>query len=573
MKKVLSLVLMLFLFAACTTNTPPEEPVILNYEATSESSQTESAPAGNIETINLNNVELSGSIHINQLGYRPNDMKRAVLPQNVNAFRIVRFSDGVVVYEGTASEPMYCPASEETVRIADFSTVTASGEYVIYTSGERSYPFIIDENVYTDVRRALLDFFHYQKCGVDLDAGVWSHPACHITEAYILNTGGEETGETKDVSGGWHHAGDYGRYIVPSAMTVAQLLWAYELSPNPDVDVPEIVWFKIEWMLKMQDEATGGVYHKVTCKRFPALNVMPERETGLLVLSPISATSTANFAATMAMASRFYPEQSDMLLAAAERAWEWCIANPNAPSFRNPRGVLTGEYGDNNSNDERLWAACELFIATGEERYHDYIKTADLSVGLGWQRMGTYGLVAYLLGEGDNADDELYQNMKGLLLSEASIIYQKYQADPHGVSLDTDYYWGSNMLVSNNAVTLLFASILDADAKEDYANAALDHMHYLLGKNALSQSYVTGFGSKAAQNPHHRPSVAMGQAVPGMVVGGPNKVTRGDPTLDTNRSGFPPAKCYIDHKDSYASNETAIYWNSPMYLAAALLGF
>jgi endoglucanase len=200
-------------------------------------------------------------------------------------------------------------------------------------------------------------------------------------------------------------------------MTVAGLLLAYELSPNPDRELPEMVWFELEWMLKMQDSETGGVYHKVTCKQFDALDEMPQDEHEELVLSPISPTATADFAGTMALASRFYPEKKDILLAAAKRAWDWCIANPNAPNFKNPADIGTGEYGDSNNKDELFWAACELFIATGEEAYHDVIKSGDVYSGLGWPDMGTYGLIAYLHHAKDKADSALTETMKNKLLS------------------------------------------------------------------------------------------------------------------------------------------------------------
>jgi endoglucanase len=495
------------------------------------------------------------------------------LPEEDDIFYIVRVSDETVVFTGNTFPPMISPASDETVRIADFSSLTEPGEYILYTKDGHSYPFLIDENVYAGLRSGLLDFFHYQKCGVELEAGPWSHPACHMSEAYVLTQDGEETGETKDVSGGWHDAGDYGRYVVPSAVSIAQLLWAYELSPNPDEDVLDVVWFKIEWMLKMQDEVSGGVYHKVTCRNFPPLDIMPEKETAKLVLSPISATATANYAATLAMASRFYPEYRDYLLASAKKAWDWCLANPDAPGFKNPRGVNTGEYGDGNSRDERFWAACELYVATGDEVFLEHIKTLGLSTGLGWASMGTYGLMAYLFGAQEETDPDLYAEMKTRLLNAARDIFNQYEKDPYGVSLGTNYWWGSNMAVGNNAVTLLLANLMDDTNEQAYRGAALDHIHYLLGKNALSQGYVTGFGSKPAENPHHRPSVAVRQTLPGMVVGGPNKSTGDDPTLKRFRDGEPPMKAYIDHIDSYASNEVTIYWNSPMYLAAALLGF
>jgi endoglucanase len=161
--------------------------------------------------------------------------------------------------------------------------------------------------------------------------------------------------------------------------------------------------------------------------------------------------------------------------------------------------------------------------------------------------------------------------MKAAMAADVKSAMDAYRKDPFGISLGASFPWGSNMYLANNAAMLLLYNIIDPD--DEYYDAALEHMSYLLGKNALSQSYITGFGSNASKNPHHRLSVAAGQTVPGMVVGGPTGKTSDDPILNANRSGQPPMKCYIDDKDSYASNEVAIYWNSPVYLVLALLDF
>ena len=507
------------------------------------------------------------SIHINQLGYRLNDLKKAVIPQGDVAFCVKRACDKTIVYKGLAGEAVYDAASDDTVRVADFSAVTEAGEYVLCTADANSYPFVIADNPYANLRAALLEMLNYQKCGVDLDCGLWSHPACHTSIATAYGTG-----DKKDVSGGWHDAGDYGRYIVPAAVTVADLLLAHELSPNPDPELLETVWFELEWMLKMQDAETGGVYHKVTCRQFNALDEMPHDEHGELILSPISPTATADFSAVMALASRFYPHKKDVLLDAAKRAWDWCAANPDAPNFKNPSGIQTGEYGDKSDKDERFWAACELFVATGDETYHDAIKSGGLYAGLWWANVGTYGLAAYLFHAGEKADAALLLQMKDMLLSACGDIMAFYRNDPYGVSLGTRYRWGSNFDVGNNAMTLLLGSRFVEDAKE-YKEAALEHMHYLLGRNPLSLSYVTGFGSASPNHPHHRPSVAMGSTVPGMVVGGPNMHIGQDIALRAYCEGLPPSKCFVDHQESFSANEITIYWNSTIYFVAAVLGF
>jgi endoglucanase len=520
-------------------------------------------------------------IHINQLGYRLNDPKKAVIPQDASAFQIVRVADEAVVYSGTASGPVTDSASMDTVRIADFSCLTEAGEYVVRVSGHeegsRSYPFVIGDNPYAGLCAALLDMFNYQKCGVDLECGLWSHPACHTALATVYGAG-----EKKDVSGGWHDAGDYGRYIVPAAKAVADLLLAYKFSAHPDSELLNVVWFEIEWMLKMQDETTGGVYHKVSCERFNALDEMPQDEHGALILSPVSATATADFAASMALASGFYPDHKNKLLNAAQRAWNWCAANPDAPGFTNPPGISTGGYGDDNDRDERFWAACELFAATGEETYHGYIKQYEFYAegrhvntlfpfGLGWGNVETYGFIAYLSYTSGMTDNGVTRRMQDEIIRSCDTLMGLYRKSPYGVSLGEVYRWGSNMTVGNNAMMLIVGSRFAANGHE-YTEAALEHFHYLLGRNPLSQSYITGFGPTAPQNPHHRPSVAKGGAVPGMVVGGPCMNVNRDPAINAHCADAPPAKRYVDHKDSFASNEVAIYWNSPAYFVMAALG-
>ena len=93
-------------------------------------------------------------------------------------------------------------------------------------------------------------------------------------------------------------------------------------------------------------------------------------------------------------------------------------------------------------------------------------------------------------------------------------------------------------------------------------------MNYLLGQNANGISYVTRFGSLSARRPHHRPSVKAKEAMPGMLVGGPN--TGLEDNIDAARlRKLPPARQYTDDWGAYALNEVTIYWNSPLvYLLA-----
>ena len=75
-------------------------------------------------------------------------------------------------------------------------------------------------------------------------------------------------------------------------------------------------------------------------------------------------------------------------------------------------------------------------------------------------------------------------------------------------------------------------------------------------------------GSRSPEHPHHRPSGARHQAMPGMLVGGPNNGLN-DPTAMSVLRGKAPAKCYVDNLNSYSTNEICVYWNSPLTLLLA----
>ena len=134
-----------------------------------------------------------------------------------------------------------------------------------------------------------------------------------------------------------------------------------------------------------------------------------------------------------------------------------------------------------------------------------------------------------------------------------------------------DFIWGSNSVVLNQSMMLLQGYRLNGKAA--YLQAAQSGLDYVLGRNAVGTSFVTGFGARSAQHPHHRPSVADGVVapVPGFLVGGPQP---GQQDKGDCRSSYPsavPAKSWLDDGCSYASNEIAINWNAPLvYVTAAL---
>ena len=104
-----------------------------------------------------------------------------------------------------------------------------------------------------------------------------------------------------------------------------------------------------------------------------------------------------------------------------------------------------------------------------------------------------------------------------------------------------------------------------------FANAARDDLHYLLGRNTFSLSWVTQVGEHPVLHPHHRPSGSRRATQgpwPGLLSGGPN-AGRNDDVLAALPGNLPPAKVYADQSASYASNEIAINWQASLVFLLA----
>lgn len=525
-------------------------------------------------------------IKTDQIGYQLEETKKAVFPCVGHcAFVVMNISTNDIVYQGTTGDLIFHGPSGQKVSVGDFSTVTAPGAYCIFSDElEPSYPFQIGDGAYFPVLIDLFRMFYLQRCGMRLKkeyAREYAHACCHAAEAVIYGTN-----EKKEVNGGWHDAGDYGRYVVAGAVAVADLLLAwqenqplfdrpYQIPNNSGLpDFLEEIKYELDWMLKMQDEKTGGVYHKVTCERFPGF-VMPEKETEQLVISPISSTATADFAGVFALAYEVYrefdKEYANKCLSAAKSAYEALLLLPSEDGFHNPEGIVTGEYGDSCDVDERYWASAELYRATGEKRYHDeFKKLAEKKIwhGFGWEDVGSFGNHAYLACEYP-VDDALWHTIKKSVTGLGEQILENCKSDAYGISLEQDeYIWGSNMLAANRGLQLCEA--YHYKKNKEFMQAAKDQVHYLFGKNPLDICYVTGAGSASPEHPHHRPSAAKKKAMPGMLVGGPDSGLHDDKAAEMLKD-VPPAKCYIDELESYSTNEITIYWNAPLiYLIACI---
>jgi endoglucanase len=537
------------------------------------------------------------SVVFNQSGYLPNGEKIAsvqVEDQRDPSFQIYAEKTGRKVLDAQLTNPLVDAASGYRVARADFSRLTTPGSYRLQTQGVRSQPFLVDNHVYENPLVLSMRAFYGQRCGCPVDLGDgYRHPTCHASGAYHPSSG--RTGELPN-SGGWHDAGDYGRYVVNGGITVGTLLWAWELFPHslrtlslhilesggklPDY-LAEIRW-NLEWMLSMQD-SDGGVWHKQTSGQFCGF-VMPQDDnlTSYVIgtgATPYKSTcATAGLAAVMAIAARCYGAYDAAFtarcVAAAEHGWTWALAHPDV-GFVNPPGVVTGGYEDAHCNDEILWASAELWRTTGKPQYEQaFLREAQTLpaetaiAAPSWSNVAPLGYWTYVLAEG-----KANEAMRGRILEQtaaaAQTLLSRHRSSHYGNTLDlADYVWGSNSLAANQSLLLLLANHLEPNPR--LLEAALGNLHYLLGRNCFGVSWVTHVGTNPLLHPHHRPSMAdqLAEPWPGLLCGGPN--AKPDDKVAQSLPKQPPMRMWIDDPMAFSVNEVAINWSAPLvFLLAA----
>ena len=542
---------------------------------------------------------------MNQLGYYPNAEKQVVFPGNDANGLEVRDLNGKAVLKLKAPLVYDWDYSGEEVQTFDISAVKTPGTYRLFRGGEYvGSPITVGKNVYDGLVKASLKWFYYQRASMALEpkyAGKWTRAAGHKDDKVIVYgsdkaTGGKGAGKTIKSQRGWYDAGDYGKYIVNSGITVFTLLEIYEHFPkyadsltwNIPREFPkypellEEVRYNLDWMLTMQDK-DGGVYHKVTTLKFGG-SVLPENDIAPRYAIIKNVTASLDFASVMAQASVVYRNidkaYADKMLKAAESAYAWAKKNPTA-FYKQPADVQTGGYipGDEDGKDEFRWAAAELFRATKKAEYQEDLKANAFTANGAW--WGDVNMLAAFRVALDSVDfeKELVDAAKKVVMNEANNLRAVGDTSAYRLpAFPWSWNWGSNSAMANNGIVLVHAYLLTGD--KSYLDGAQQCLDYLLGKNPHDITYVTGFGYRSPRNPHHRPSESdlVDDPVPGMLVGGPH-LGKQDINLDGKENwkcpnyaaADKPALAYIDDRCSYATNEVAINWNAPLaYLAAAL---
>ena len=531
---------------------------------------SDACPSGT-EKWNGGACEPPSAVHLNTVGFLPDRAKVAVALQPVTTFSLVG-ADGVAVWSGYATGPVLDTDTGLALWTLDFSSFTLPGKYHLDVPGAgRSVSFRIDDAVYADVARTLMLGMYGQRCGVAVEleheGTRFAHGVCHTRDAIPWEE--RETGAVRDVTGGWHDAGDYGKYTNNAAFSLGMLFRAWELLPDklaalalpipehggPLPDFLAEAKVQLDQLLKMQRD-DGSVYQQVSESEFEGF-ISPSADTAPRYIFGFGTVQAASLVAVAAAGARLYlpydAEYAARCLAAAQRSWAYLQATGFVGADLS--GTQHPGYWRRDDAPERLWAAAELWATTGAAdalaAVEAKLAATSVSSNWDWPNVTNLGIFTYVLSRLDGRDATLLASTSANVVTSANTILSQVAQDGFGRGIH-NYYWGSNGTVARVTLNLMVANALAPDPLlVDGAVAQLDH---LLGRNVYGRSFVTGLGHFPPIHPHHRPSAATG-AWPGLLVGGPSGSAAG----------------WTDEQDDYQQNEIAINWNAAMIFGAASL--
>ena len=470
----------------------------------------------------------------------------------------------------------YTPTPYQNVYEADFSSFTTSGAYRLMVPGMgASYPFRIDEGIAMNFARTYAMGIYLQRSGtaITMPFSRFTHAVDHLAPAniptnatppfdftwftvsnyvYDVNTDNPtqlapqltnynaqlfpfiNQGQVQ-VSGGHFEAGDYNRVTYNAAQVVHVLMFAADSLPGVGAldnlgipesgdgisDIMQEAKWEADFIAKMQD-ADGGFYYSVYPRdREYELDVLPENGDPQVVWPKNTACTAAAVAALAQCSSspRFkqaYPQAASNYWAKALLGWHF-LTNAIA------RYGLDGAYqkiqgfGDTfTDRDDLAWAACELYLATGNSQFQQKLfewfpdPTSVTTFRFGWTRMyACYGNAvrdyAFASQNGRLTPGQLDQNYRGKCITtitncgDDNLLWSQQNA--YGTSfppLNKAYRGGGWYFSSEQAFDIVVA--YQFNPRPEYMDAILLNLNYEGGANPVNMPYLTGIGWKRMRN-------------------------------------------------------------------------
>ena len=458
---------------------------------------------------------VSLSVGFDHFGYRPGDSKLAVASADPGAVVEVRTRAGESVLrlsagEGSIRRKGQDSASGDEVWWLDLSALNLPGTYHLWSPSlqARSYEFVVAHDVYEEVLRSAVRTFYLQRCGVGKlarHAGSWAdEAACHRADASAGPARDQRDRGRLDLSGGWHDAGDYNKYMwYATSNAILFMLRAFEEDPGsfPDgfLRIPESgngvsdlldeVRWELDFLLKMQLQ-DGSVLSRIQGEGEANGSAPPSADRSLRYYHDPTVDSAAVFAGSCAVASRVFAAAGQgpyaaTLKQAALRAWSWLRGQGNGP--------------------EKVWAAAEILRldpgVTSARAYVDGYHPAGWSgVPLGVTSYDAHAALAYVQVSGATA--AVVSAMRADIAQAVDRIFASDDLYRNGMPKES-YFWGSNSIRAGYGVFLLQAARLHATGShtgDECRRHALDFLHYFHGQNPLGMVYLTNMASLGGEH-------------------------------------------------------------------------
>jgi len=555
-------------------------------------------------------------IKIDHYGYRPADPKLAIVTSNPGSSAEVRDTSGNVVFRvpqdggSITFRDFDAPVSGDSVWWLDFSPFQVPGDYELNVNGlGQSYRFAVRDSIYNQPVLVSLKSYYYQRCGVAKPAafaGVWSDAAaCHLKDtAAVKNTLEQPQGPNwgrLNLSGGWHDAGDYNKYVWDQSTWY--LLTTYELNPgrfrdnqtgipesgNGIPDILDELKFEFQWLLRMQ-RPDSSVLERIHAYSFQyTAESPPSQDTTTRYYLNATKNSAAYFIADCAHGARVFRAAgltafADTLADAARRAWVWSQKPTN-----------------DTLSDAKLWAAAEIFrMDTTVAVARAYVNNYQANQWEGWWmnpgELINYGVWAYC--QTAAATPAVTANMRNSFGQGIDAVFG-YNDNYRSGLIPGHYCWSSNQYKAEYGIMLrmgILLGVCGSHTAQECWGQALGYWHYLNGLNAMNMLYQSNMAAcggehsvfqayhgwfdygtplydgkpDAVSEPFYPYWLADSQTstygtAPGHVVGGPNRYYSGNQTPPANQTHY--HRFYRDwhfedtgDRKSWEVNETAIYY-------------
>ena len=507
---------------------------------------------------------------INQVTYLDNLEKQVVFRSNPGNYFGVYNSNDELVYVGDTSEAIYENDTDEWLYKGFFGDLKDSGSYYIKSEfGCYSNVFSISEG-YDSLLSDALNAIYVQRCGYETE-GVLGHPACHTADSKVFTYISETYINT---TGGWHDAGDYGKYTIVENKVIADLLFSYMYGKNTDSALIDEIEFGLDYILKLQKDS-GSVYNKVVSKSF-ANFISPESDNQQTYLLWAWTSCSASFAGITGLAYEAFkdsnPDLANKCLEAFNKAINFLTDYKDMSNEQNPSDFNVGTYYVDNESDERLFAYAMAYKLTKEDKYKDLcIELINNGVDKD-DRVANCRVYAYtILLDSLEYNSDFYNAVKDTLKYECDGICDGSINNVYAYPYST-YMWGSNAHVSEAINELLLGSRYLKD--ERYVTKASEMINYILGLNTLDMSFIWGYGYSYPSTIHSRLAYSKGQnSIKGAMCNGVDQLLTDGEIGKYFSEESPIGIRFVDNRDSYSNVEPAINYNSALYLSLSLLEY